>query len=137
VDPIHVPAPPRSAYNQNRRVSDLLLSQLKHFQHVDQKHGALGIPADLTRDIHTEGGAARYIAAVTRALRGTASPQPVAVAAVSTARPAKGRRKTERKTVRGSAVAAGTARVHAPAKKSASKKAVAKRRTARKPTRKK
>jgi hypothetical protein len=132
VDPIPVPAPPRSAYNQNRRVSDLLLSQLKHFQHVDQKHGALGIPADLTRDIHTEGGAARYIAAVTRALRGTVSPQPADLVAVSAPRRAKGRRAT----VPGSAVAAGAARIPAPTKKTASKKAVAKRRTARKPRKK-
>ena len=54
MDPILVPAPPRSSYNQNRRVSDLLFSQLKHFQHVVQKHGALGIPADLERDLYTE-----------------------------------------------------------------------------------
>ena len=132
MDPIPVPAPPRSAYNQNRRVSDLLLSQLKHFQHVDQKHGALGIPADLTRDIHTEGGAARYIAAVTRALRGTVSPRPADLVAVTAPRRAKGRGAT----VPGSAVAAGTARIPAPTKKSASKKAVAKRRTARKPRKK-
>jgi hypothetical protein len=123
VDPIPVPAPPRSAYNANRRVSDLLFSQLKHFQHVEQKHGALGIPAELSRDIYTEGGAARYIAAVTRALRGTVAAQPAESAAVATARPAKKPRKT---------VAVTAASTPAPAKKSAAKKAVAKRRTARK-----
>jgi hypothetical protein len=132
VDPILVPAPPRSAYNQNRRVSDLLFSQLKHFQHVAQKHGALGIPADLSRDVYTEGGAALYIAAVTRALRGTVSPQPADVAAVSAPRPAKGRRKT----VPGLAVATTAAGTPAQPKKSAAKKAVAKRRTARKTPRK-
>jgi hypothetical protein len=132
VDPILVPAPPRSAYNQNRRVSDLLFSQLKHFQHVAQKHGALGIPADLERDMYSEGGAARYIAAVTGALRGTVSPQPDDVAAVSAPRLAK----EPRKTVPGLAVAAATARTPAPPKKSAAKKAVAKRRTARKTPRK-
>jgi hypothetical protein len=124
VDPIPVPAPPRSAYNENRRVSDLLFSQLKHFQHVERKHGALGISAALSRDIHTEGGAARYIAAVTRALRGTVSPQPAELAAVAPpARPAQKPRKT---------VAITAASTPAPAKKSAAKKAVAKRRTARK-----
>jgi hypothetical protein len=133
VDPILVPAPPRSAYNQNRRVSDLLFSQLKHFQHVAQKHGALGIPADLARDMYTEGGAARYIAAVTGALRGTVSPQPADLAAVSAPRPAKERRKT----VPGLAVAATAARTPAPPKKSAAKKAVAKRRTAPKTPREK
>lgn len=73
MDPVLVPAPPRSAYNENRRVSDLLFSQIKHFQHVEVKHGALGIPPAIARDIYTEAGAARYIAAVTRALRGTAA----------------------------------------------------------------
>ena len=132
MDPILVPAPPRSAYNESRRVSDLLFSQLKHFQHVVQKHGALGISADLERDLYTEGGAARYIAAVTNALRGTVSPQPAEVAAVSAPRPQKERRKT----VRGLAVAATAASTPAPPKKSAAKKAVAKRRTARKTPRK-
>lgn len=132
MDPILVPAPPRSAYNENRRVSDLLFSQLKHFQHVVQKHGALGISDDLERDLYTEGGAARYIAAVTNALRGTVSPQPAEVAAVSAPRP----RKERRKTVPGLAVAATAASTPAPPKKSAAKKAVAKRRTARKTPRK-
>ncbi len=133
MDPILVPAPPRSAYNENRRVSDLLFSQLKHFQHVAQKHGALGIPADLERDMYTEGGAARYIAAVTGALRGTVPPLPAEVAAVAAPRP----RKERRKTVPGLAVAATAARTPAPPKKSAAKKAVAKRRTAPKTPRKK
>lgn len=127
MDPILVPAPPRSAYNENRRVSDLLLSQLKHFQHVAQKRGTLEIPAALSRDIYTEGGAARYIAAVTKALRGTVSPQPAEVAAVSVPKP----RRERRKTVPGLA-AATAARTPAPPKKSAAKKAVVKRRTARK-----
>jgi len=132
VDPILVPAPPRSAYNENRRVSDLLFSQLKHFQHVAQKRGTLEIPAALSRDIYTEGGAARYIAAVTRALRGTVSPQPAEVAAVSVPKPQKGRLET----VPGLAVAAAAARTPAPPKKSSAKKAVAKRRAARKTPRK-
>ena len=127
MDPILVPAPPRSAYNQNRRVSDLLFSQLKHFQHVAQKLGALGIPADLERDMYTEGGAARYIAAVTRALRGTVPPLPAEVAAVAAPRP---------QTVPGLAVPATAARIPASPKKAASKKASAKRRTARKTPRK-
>lgn len=137
MDPISVPAPPRSAYNQNRRVSDLLLSQLRHFQHVAEKHGALEIPAHLVRDIYTEVGASRYIAAVTRALRG-AMPLPLAdLALVSAPR----RARTPRKTVAGSAVAATAAKTPAPPKKSvakkAAKKAATKRRTARKSARKK
>jgi hypothetical protein len=69
VEPIVVPAPPRSAYNHNRRISDLLLSQLKHFQHVEKKSGDFGIDPKIARNIHTEAGAAKYIAAVTTTLR--------------------------------------------------------------------
>jgi hypothetical protein len=77
VNPIVVAAPPRSAYNPNRRVSDLLVSQLKHFQHVELKRGDLGIDPELARNSYTEGGAAQYIAAATSALRSRA---PVAAA---------------------------------------------------------
>jgi hypothetical protein len=76
MDPISVPAPPRSSYNPNRRVSDLLLSQLKHFQHIEQKRGDLGIDPAISRDIYTEAGAARYITAMTRALQGKSPAQP-------------------------------------------------------------
>jgi hypothetical protein len=85
VNPILVPAPPRSAYNPNRRVSDLLLSQVRHFQHIELKRGDVGIPADVARDVYTEGGAARYIAALTKALRG----KPAAPAAAAQPKPAK------------------------------------------------
>ncbi len=47
MDPILVPAPPRSSYNQNRRVSDLLYNQLRHFQHVELKRGDLGIDPEI------------------------------------------------------------------------------------------
>jgi hypothetical protein len=73
VEPIPVPAPPKSSFNKNRRVSDLLLSQVKHFQHVAQKLSLKVEPA-LEADIYTEGGAARYIAAITRALRSGLQP---------------------------------------------------------------
>ena len=78
MDPIPVPAPPKSAFNKNRRVSDLLEHQLKHFQHVAHKQGINLDPA-LERDIYTEGGAARYITSITRAVRsaGAKQPQPV------------------------------------------------------------
>ena len=68
MEPIFVPAPPKSAFNKNRRVSDLLLHQLKHFQHVEQKNGIQIDPA-LSRDVHTEGGAARYVTEMTRAIK--------------------------------------------------------------------
>jgi hypothetical protein len=73
VEPIPVPAPPKSSFNKNRRVSDLLLSQLKHFQHVAHKQGMQIDPA-LEHDLATEAGAARYIARVTQEMLAQAKP---------------------------------------------------------------
>lgn len=88
MDPISVPAPPRSAYNPSRRVSDLLYSQLHHFQHIEKKRGDLGIDPALARNIHTEGGAALYIAAVTKALRGAKATAPAKLATMPARPPA-------------------------------------------------
>jgi hypothetical protein len=77
VDPIVVPAPPRSSYNPDRTVSDLIVSQIKFFQHIELKRGDLGIDPRIAGNIHTEGGAAQYIAAATRALH---SKTPIAAA---------------------------------------------------------
>lgn len=123
MDPILVPAPPRSAYNPNRRVSDLLLSQLKHFQHVALKRGASGIAPDIARDIYTEAGAARYIAAVSRALRGTVASQPAELAAVSALKPAK----EPPTAIPGVPLVATAATIPAPPKKTASRKAAPKK----------
>jgi hypothetical protein len=91
MEPIFVPAPPKSAFNKNRRVSDLLLHQLKHFQHVERKNGIQIDPA-LSRDIYTEAGAARYITQITRAIRAQSQAQGLAhqgqAQAQSDARPA-------------------------------------------------
>jgi hypothetical protein len=74
MEPIRVPGPSATAFHKNRRISDLLLWQVAHFQHVAKK-GSLKIDPHVARDVHTEGGAARYIETVTRALRkGAASP---------------------------------------------------------------
>lgn len=78
MEPIVVPAPPKSSFNKNRRVSDLLLSQLKHFQHVAHKQGMQIDPA-LEGDLATEAGAARYIARVTREMRAQAKPSGIAL----------------------------------------------------------
>lgn len=86
MEPIPVPAPPKSSFNKNRRVSDLLLAQLKHFQHVEHKQGITIDPA-LARDIHTEAGAARYITQVTRAIRSQSKPSGIAVVPSATPAP--------------------------------------------------
>ena len=90
MDPIVVPAPPKSSYNPNRRVSDLLAAQLKHFQHVELKNGVTIAPA-LKRDVGTEAGAARYIAEMTRAIRGQSAAPATGIAVVpAKAKKAKG-----------------------------------------------
>jgi hypothetical protein len=73
MEPIVVPAPPKSSFNKNRRVSDLLLAQVKHFQHVAHKQG-MQIDAALQSDMATEAGVARYIARVTREIHAQAKP---------------------------------------------------------------
>ena len=81
MEPIRVPAPPPSAFNKGRRISDLIDAQLKHFQHLE-KTLKLNLPASIAGDIHTESGAARYIAQITTAIRtrtlGATSAPPVA-----------------------------------------------------------
>jgi hypothetical protein len=78
VEPIVVPAPPKASFNKDRPVSDLLRGQLKHFQHVARKQG-ITIDAALASDLQTEGGAARYIAEITRAIRSQSRPRGVVV----------------------------------------------------------
>lgn len=68
MDPIRVPAPAPNAFNKHRSPSDLLMSQLKYFQHLDEKHDH-GISPAVARDVGTEAGAARYIAAMTHSIR--------------------------------------------------------------------
>jgi hypothetical protein len=71
MEPIRVPAPSPSSFNKHRPPSDLLLSQLKYFQHLDEKHD-LGVDPSFAKDIETEAGAARYITQMTRAIRAKA-----------------------------------------------------------------
>jgi hypothetical protein len=68
MEPIRVPRPSSTAFHKNRRISDLLLWQIEHFRHVAEKR-SIKVGPEVARDVHTEGGAARYIATVTRALQ--------------------------------------------------------------------
>lgn len=83
---IRVPAPPPQAFQKNRPISDLVKSQIKHFQHLEHK-----LQLKLSRpfspnDLTTEAGAAQYIAEVTAALCSRA-PVPVPVRATATPKP--------------------------------------------------
>ena len=135
MDPIFVPAPPHSAYNPNRRVSDLLLSQVKHFQHVELKRGDLGIDPQIARNVYTEGGAALYIAAVTKALRGVSRVvQLPKLTVMQSPRPAK------KSPTQGLALAASAETTSSPTKNAPTPKAAKKltpRKTAKKSAKKK
>jgi hypothetical protein len=69
VTTILVPAPPKSAFNKNRPVSDLLKGQLRHFYHIEASLPP-ALRSNMTpRDYATEEGAAKYIAHLTNALK--------------------------------------------------------------------
>lgn len=67
---IHVPKPPKSAYDPDRPMGSLLKSQVEHMREAESK-----LPLRYRQEIETyikavrtEGEAARYIQAVTRAI---------------------------------------------------------------------
>ena len=65
---IHVPRPPKSSMNPNRRISALLLTQVEHMHTVEKR-----LPHPYHTDIFvnaikTESEAARYICKVTKAI---------------------------------------------------------------------
>jgi hypothetical protein len=100
MEPIHVPGPPKEAFNKSRRISDLIRAQINHLKHLEQK-----LPAQLRQqipqhEITTEDDAARYIAPMTNLLR--------AQVAVSSAQPIRSvKRPTPLRSIRGLALAAG------------------------------
>jgi hypothetical protein len=71
MEPIQVPKPSPTAFNKKRPISDLIRKQIDHFQHIQKKH-KIEIDPAVGQDLNTEGGAAKYIAAMTRTLRAQA-----------------------------------------------------------------
>jgi hypothetical protein len=68
MEPILVPETPKSAFNKNRRVSDLIRKQVEHFKHLEHK-----LPPEIRATlpqhaIVSEDDAARYIGPMTRFL---------------------------------------------------------------------
>jgi hypothetical protein len=136
MEPIRVPGPSPTAFHKNRRISDLLLSQIRHFQHVAEKR-SLKINPDIARDVHTEGGAARYIAMVTRALSapsvsaklvpvdrgsGTRPGKPGTVTRIAAATKESTPRRSKKRTTAKRATTKNVKRVQPPADTAASKK---------------
>jgi hypothetical protein len=82
---IRVPGPPPEAFRKNRPISDLIKSQIKHFQHLEHKLH-LTLPTKFSpHDLNTEAAASQYIAEMTAALRHGApsaqsAPTPIRVA---------------------------------------------------------
>jgi hypothetical protein len=65
---IRVPGPPPEAFRKNRPISDLIKSQIKHFQHLEHKL-QLTLPTKFSpHDLTTEATASQYIAEMTAAL---------------------------------------------------------------------
>lgn len=69
---IRVPGPPPEAFRKNRPISDLIKSQIRHFQHLEHKLH-LTLPTKFSpHDLTTEAVASQYIAEMTAALRNRA-----------------------------------------------------------------
>lgn len=68
MEPIPVPGPSKTAFDKNRRMSDLIKKQVEHFKHLEEK-----LPPEVRarvpqHRIVTENDAARYIAPMTQLL---------------------------------------------------------------------
>jgi len=78
MEPIPVPGPPKSAFDKNRRMSDLIKKQVEHFKHLEEKL-APEVRATLPQHrIVSEDDAARYIGPFTRLLRTGSAAAPAA-----------------------------------------------------------
>ncbi len=65
---VHVPKPPKSAYDPTRPMSSLLRSQVEHLQEAESKLPLKYCSALYAKAIRTEGEAAQYIRDVTEAI---------------------------------------------------------------------
>jgi hypothetical protein len=90
MEPIHVPGPPKQAFNKNRRISDLIRAQVIHLKHVEASLPANFREALPQHRITTEAEAANYIASMTNLFQSQAtnSPVPIKPAAPVTTKPA-------------------------------------------------
>lgn len=80
---IHVPRPPKSAFDPNRPVSALLKSQMEHLRHASSNLPLRYRSEIYVNAIKTEGEAARYIHEVTEAIRSAHGDAAVARARVA------------------------------------------------------
>lgn len=121
---IQVPGPPKDSFNKNRPISDLLQSQVRHFQHVEAKLAPSLRTKFTSSQLRTENGAAQYIAQMTSIIRGgipqaIPAPTPIAAPAPSPKPTPKPPRQTQPLAI----AAAATSSKKAHPKKKASRKA--------------
>ena len=65
---IHVPRPPKSAYNPNRKASSLLRTQVEHMHIAERRLPERYRTQIYVNAIQTEGEVAEYVGQVTRAI---------------------------------------------------------------------
>lgn len=75
---IRVGAPPKSTFNQDRPISDLIRSQVEHLKHVEERLTPEQRSTIPSGEIKTEAEAAKYIAAMTGILQSGARIEQVA-----------------------------------------------------------
>ncbi len=92
---IPVPKVPASAFNKNRKPSDLIRRQLEHLQHVVARHPAGAALAAQAKRVRTEGQAAAFIGRATQLLHSEGMP-----ALETPATPAPNRRRSAAKPKR-------------------------------------
>jgi hypothetical protein len=99
---IKVPRVPPSAFNKNRKPSDLIRRQIEHLQHVVARHPAGAALAADAKRVRTEGQAAAFIGRATQLLYAEGAPAADAVPATAPKRRPTVRRKraTARRTKR-------------------------------------
>jgi hypothetical protein len=66
---IRVAAPPKTAFNQDRPISDLIRSQVEHLKHVEERLSRKQRRTIPKGEVKTEAEAAGYIAAMTAVLQ--------------------------------------------------------------------
>jgi len=97
--PIKVPKVPASAYNKNRKASDLLRSQVVQLGYILAPSGTGHRLANQAKRVKTEGQAAAFIAKVTRRLHPEGAAQPAGAAPAAIVLTVTKRRKRSARTV--------------------------------------
>jgi hypothetical protein len=123
MEPIHVPGPPKKAFNKNRRISDLIRAQVNHLKHVESQLPVHQRLAVAPHAITTEADAATYIASMTRLFQSKAA----TALKPATPFPAKPVAPIRRAASTPISLAAGAAPKKSKAKKTTPKKATAAR----------